>query len=59
MRYAEIIISLSIPKGSVDINLKKSRKKGKCESCFLILNSKFELSTTLVFSFSDIFRAEY
>ena len=27
MRYDEFIISLSIPQGSVDINLKKSRKK--------------------------------
>ena len=58
MKYAEFITSLSIPKRRVNINLKKSRKKQNVR-CFWNLNSTFELSTTLAFSFSDIFRAVY
>ena len=59
MRYAAFITSLSILKGTVDIN------KNKLEKCKIglllsrIVNSKFELSTLLVFSFSDVFRDEY
>ena len=45
MRYAELIVSLSNSKSSVDKNFKKGRKKAKCESVFWISNSKFELST--------------
>ena len=59
MRYAEFIISLSNPESSVDIKLKLKQKKEKCESSFWISNSKFELSTPLVFSFPDTFRDEY
>ena len=57
MKYAEFITSLSIPKGRVNnIHLKKSRKKRNVR-CFWIFKSAFELSTTLVFSFSEIFKA--
>ena len=34
MRYAEFIISLSITKGSVNINYKKSRKKENVSLAF-------------------------
>ena len=58
MKYAEFITSLSIPKGRVNKNSKKSRKKRNVR-CFWIFKSTYELTTTLVFSFSDIFRALY
>ena len=34
MKYAEFITSLSIPKGKVNINVKKCRKETKCEMLF-------------------------
>ena len=59
LRYAEFITSLSIFKGTVNINIKVIQKNVKLWSYFWTFNSKFKLSTPLVFSFSDNFREKY
>ena len=59
LRYAAFITSLSILKGTVDINKNKLEKWKIRLLLSRIVNSKFELSTLIVFSFSDAFRDEY
>ena len=49
---------MSIFREAVDINY-NNPKKVSLGSYFWILNSKFELSTQLVFSFSDTLRDKY
>ena len=58
-RYAAFITSLSILKGTVDINKNKLEKWKIGLLLSRIVNSKFELSTLIVLSFSDAFRDEY
>ena len=58
VRYTEFIILLSIIKGCVDMN-SYWFEKSEMRVSFCILNSKFELSTPLVLSFSDTFKDEY
>ena len=58
-RFAAFITSLSILKETVDINFKITEKNVKMDSCVRRMNSKFELSTLIVFSFSDAFRDGY
>ena len=53
MRYAELMALLSIFDGTVD---KLVHNNLKCKCCFWIFNSKSDLSTVLVFSFSDTFK---
>ena len=57
-RYAEFITSLSMLEGTVDIN-GNSSKKCKMEPLLFNFNSKLELITHLVFSFSDTCRDKY
>ena len=56
LRYNEFIILLSIPKGSVDM---KSYWLEKSDMRVLLLHLKLDLSTSLVFSFLDIFKNKY
>ena len=48
VRYAEVMTSLSLLKGSVNMNQNNLEKS---ESCFWNFNSKFELTTFLNFKF--------
>ena len=43
----------------VSIWIKKDNKKGKWEPLFWTFNSKFELNTPIITSFSDIVRYNY
>ena len=43
----------------LSIWIKIVQENAKCELCFWIFNSKFELNTLLVFSFTNTFSDEY
>ena len=62
VKRAEFITLLSIFKGTIDTEFNMNSywfEKSKMSLSFCILNSKFDLSTPLVVSFSDTFTDQY
>ena len=62
VKYVEFITSLSIFKGTIDTEFNMNSywlEKSEMRVLFCIFNSKFDLSTILVVSFSDTFTDQY